>query len=332
MKISKEIKIGVVVLFALGIFVWGYNYLKGFDLFKKTEFYYAVYDNVDGLVPNNAVKINGLIVGQVNDIFFHPDGSGRIVVKFSLENKDYKFSKQSIARIASSSLLGANSLNILPGPQGKQALPGDTLKGEIQGSIQEEVNKAILPLKNKTEQLFSSVDSVITIFRSVFNDQTRDNLRKSFDNISKTIETLAHTSSQFDTLITGQKTRLASIIANVDDITANIKNNDQKLNHIIDNIALVSDSLVKADIVGTFTRAEQALGDFSKITQKINNGEGSLGLLINDKSLYNELDSSAKSLDALIKDLNENPERYVHFSVFGRKDKSKKNKQQNKTQ
>ncbi len=314
------------MLLSLSLFVWGFSFLQGIDLFKKSHDYYVIYNRVDGLRPNNSVELNGLGVGLVKDMYLHPDGSGRIIVKLSITNKDLKFRKSSTARIVGS-LLGAPTVSLISGKTGSFAEPGDTLVGDVQGSLQDEVNKALTPLKAKTEQMFSSVDSVITIFRSVFNDQTRNNLRASFDNISKTIATLAHTTGQFDTLITGQRSRLASIIENVDDITANIKNNDTKLNHIIDNIALVSDSLVKADIVGTFARAEEALGDFSKITQKINRGEGSLGQLINNDSLYNELEMSAKSLHNLIDDLNENPERYVHFSIFGRKkDKAPKTK------
>lgn len=307
------------MLLALALFVWGYNFLKGSNLFSKGNEYYVVYSNVNGLVVNSAVEVNGLGVGQVKKMYLHPDGSGRIVVTFSVTNKDLKFRKSSIARIVSNDLLGGRTVAIVPGSGGAFAEPGDTLQGEVQGSIQDEVNKTLQPLKNKTEQLFSSVDSVITIFQSVFNDQTRDNLRKSFDNISKTIATLSHTTSEFDTLITGQRSRLANIIANVDDITNNIKNNDAKLNLIINNIALVTDSLVKADIVGTFAKADKAMTDFSNIAQKINKGEGTLGQLVNNDSLYIKLDESAKSLNKLIVDLNENPERYVHFSIFGRK-------------
>lgn len=311
------------MLLALALFIWGYNFLKGVNLFSRGNEYYAVYTTVDGLVVNNPVEVNGLTVGQVKKMYLHPDGSGRVVVVFSVTNEDLKFKTSSIAKITSS-FLGAGAISLIPGKTGEFAEPGDTLIGDKQGSIQDEVNKAILPLKNKTESLFSSVDSLVTVFRSVFNDKTRENLRQSFDNISKTIATLSHTTSEFDTLITGQRTRLANIIANVDDITNNIKNNDAKLNLIVNNIALVTDSLVKADIVGTFAKADKALTDFSTIAEKINNGQGTLGQLVNNDSLYIKLDESARSLNNLIVDLNENPERYVHFSVFGRKkDKAK---------
>ncbi len=329
MKVSKEIKIGVVVLLSLALFVWGYNFLKGTDLFKSSNEYFVVYNNVDGLSINNPVEVNGLGIGSVKDIYLHPDGSGKIIVKFSITNKDFKFNNKSIVKIVSSDLLGTKAVQIFPSKDGKLAVPGDTLPGEVQGSLQDEVNKTILPLKTKAEQLLSSVDSVIVIFQSVFNDQTRDDLRRSFSNISATIATLSHTTAEFDTLITGQKSRLASIIGNVDDITKNIKDNNAKLNLIIDNIALVSDSLVKADIVGTINNVNKAMVDFADITKKINEGKGSLGMLINNDSLYNELNGSAKSLNILIQDLNENPERYVHFSVFGRK--AKKDKKDKKT-
>lgn len=329
MKISKEIKIGAVVLLTLGLFVWGYNFLKGTDLFKSSRDFYVVYSNVNGLSVNNPVEVNGLGVGSVKEIILHPDQSGRIVVKFSITNKEFNFKNKSLVKIISSDLLGTRSIQIFPSEKGETAMPGDTLPGEVQGSLQDEVNKSILPLKTKAEQLLSSVDSVIVIFQSVFNDQTRDDLRRSFSNIALTITTLSHTTAEFDTLITGQKSRLASIIGNVDDITSNIKNNSAKLNLIIDNIAMVSDSLAKTNIVGAVKKAENALLNFADITQKIKNGEGTMGMLLNDDSLYNELNASAKSLNTLIVDINENPKRYVHFSIFGRKDKKKDEKKVN---
>lgn len=312
------------MLLSLGLFVWGFNFLKGTDLFKKSNEYYVVYNSVDGLGINNPVEVSGLSIGSVKEMYLHPDGSGRVVVKFAITNKDFKFKNKSIVKIVSSDLLGTRSIQIIPSKDGKDAVPGDTLIGEVQGSLQDEVNKTILPLKTKAEQLLSSVDSVIVIFQTVFNDQTRDDLRRSFSNIANTIQTLSHTTAEFDTLITGQKSRLASIIGNVDDITKNIKDNNGKLNLIIDNIALVSDSLVKADIVGTISKVNKSMGDFADITKKINDGKGSLGMLINNDSLYNELNSSSQSLNTLIKDVNENPQRYVHFSIFGRKDKKPK--------
>jgi phospholipid/cholesterol/gamma-HCH transport system substrate-binding protein len=324
LKISREIKIGVVVLLSLALFVWGFSFLQGTDLFKKSKDFYVVYNNVDGLGVNNPVEVNGLSVGSVKEIYLHPDGSGKIVVRFAITNKDFKFNNKSVVKIVSSDLLGTKAVQIFPSKDGKVAMPGDTLPGEVQGSLQDEVNKTILPLKTKAEQLLSSVDSVIVIFQSVFNDETREDLRRSFSNISSTIATLSHTTAEFDTLITGQKTRLASIIGNVDDITKNIKENNDKINLIINNIALVSDSLVKANIVGTINNVNKSMVDFADITKKINEGKGSLGMLINNDSLYNELNGSAKSLNTLIKDLNENPERYVHFSVFGRKQKKEK--------
>jgi phospholipid/cholesterol/gamma-HCH transport system substrate-binding protein len=326
LKISKEIKIGAVVLLTLGLFVWGYNFLKGTDLFKSSRDFYVVYSNVNGLSVNNPVEVNGLGVGAVKEIILHPDHSGRIVVKFSITNKEFNFKNKSLVKIISSDLLGTRSIQIFPSEKGEDAMPGDTLPGEVQGSLQDEVNKSILPLKTKAEQLLSSVDSVIVIFQSVFNDQTRDDLRRSFSNIALTITTLSHTTAEFDTLITGQKSRLTSIIGNVDDITSNIKNNSAKLNLIIDNIAMVSDSLAKTNIVGAVKKAENALLNFADITQKIKNGEGTMGMLLNDDSLYNELNASAKSLNTLIVDINENPKRYVHFSIFGRKDKKKDEK------
>lgn len=321
MKGKKEIILGLLILVCIGLLVWGINFLKGTDIFKNQRSYYAVYDKVDGLAPNNPVQVNGLQIGVVNSVNLHPDGSYRLVVKFSITDDKFSFPKKSVARIVSMDLLGSKALQIIPSKEKNLAAVGDTLIGDLQGSIQEEVNKTIAPLKAKTEQLLSSVDSVVVIFRTVLNEKTRDNLIRSFENISLTIKNIASTSGNLDTLIKGETKRIPKILANVESITENFKNNNDKLNNIIQNFATLSDTLAKVELAVTIAKTEKAMSDFALITEKINRGDGSLGMLINNDSLYNELKASATNLERLIKDINENPNRYVHFSIFGRRNK-----------
>ena len=166
-----------------------------------------------------------------------------------------------------------------------------------------------------------SIDSAMTVIRYVFNENTRRNLEKSFDNITSTIANLEHTTQNIDTLVSAQKGRMAIIMANIESITTNIKNNNQKISEVLSNFSKISDTIVKANIGSTITTLNNTLSKTSEIMSKIEKGEGSLGLLINDKKLYNQLDKSSKDLDLLLEDMRLNPERYVQFSVFGKNPK-----------
>lgn len=201
------------------------------------------------------------------------------------------------------------------------AKSGDTLTSDIQPSITEEVSYQMLPIKRKAESVMASLDSVLSVIQYVFNEDTRENLAHSFESIKFTIQNLEHTTYNIDTLVTTQRNRLAVIFDNIESISTNIKNNNAKLANIISNFSTLSDSLSKAKIVSTINSANKAMLNFSEVTEKINSGEGSLGLLINNDSLYNQLAKSSKDLDLLLEDLRLNPQRYVHVSVFGKSPK-----------
>jgi phospholipid/cholesterol/gamma-HCH transport system substrate-binding protein len=278
-----------------------------------------VYNQVNGLVDANWVMINGVKVGEVRDISFI-DTKGRVLVQFSIDNK-IKIPLNSISRIYNSDVLGSKAIEIVLGDSSVMAKSGDTLRSQIQPSITEEVSYQMLPLKRKAESLMASLDSALAVIQYVFNESTRENLKHSFESIKNTISNLEHTTYNIDTLMTTQRNRLSQIFANIESITSNFKNNNSKLTNVISNFSSISDSLSKVKIVKTINKADDVLKDFSEITAKINKGEGSLGLLINNDSLYNELDKSSKELNLLLEDMRLNPQRYVHFSVFGKNPK-----------
>ena len=330
MKIKREIKIALVVILAIGIFVWGFNFLKGKNVFSTKRYLYAVYDQVNGLVEANPVLINGLKVGQVDDIYFKPDGSGKIIVKMLITNNDIKIPKNTVAKIFASDFMGSKAIDLRMTDtiKGKTinskivwANSGDTLYSAIATSIQEEVSVQMLPLKQKAERMMSSMDSVLAVIQYIFNEDTRENLAKSFESIKFTIKNLESTTFNIDTFVTTERYRLSSILANVESISTNIKNNNQKITNIINNFSSLSDSLSKSKIVSTITNANKAITDFSTIMEKINSGEGTMGMLIHNDTLYKNLAKSSKDLDLLMEDMRLNPKRYVHFSVFGKSGK-----------
>jgi phospholipid/cholesterol/gamma-HCH transport system substrate-binding protein len=329
-KIKREVKIALVVILAIAIFVWGFNFLKGKNVFSSKRYLYAVYDQINGLVEANPVLVNGLKIGQVDDIFFKPDGSGKIIVKMLITNSDIKIPKNAVAKIFASDFMGSKAIDLKMADTtfGKKinlktgwAKSGDTLQSAIATSIQEEVSVQMLPLKQKAERMMSSMDSVLAVIQYVFNEDTRENLAKSFESIKFTIKNLESTTFNIDTFVTTERYRLSSILANVESISSNIKNNNQKITNIINNFSSLSDSISKSKIVSTIDNANKAITDFSTIMDKINKGEGSMGMLIHNDTLYRNLQKSSRDLDLLMEDMRLNPKRYVHFSVFGRSGK-----------
>jgi len=321
-KIKREVKVGILVAASLAFFYWGFNFLKGRNFLSNSKLYYAVYNQVNGLASANWVMINGVKVGEVRDISFI-DAKGRVLVKFAVDNY-VKIPRNSISRIYNSDVLGSKAIEIILGDSIVFAKNGDTLKSDIQPSITDEVSYQMLPIKRKAESLMGSMDSVLAVIQYIFNENTRDNLKHSFESIKITIKNLEHSSFYFDTLMSTQRNRLSQIFYNIESITNNFKSNNASLTNIINNFSSISDSLSKAKIVRTINKADEVLKNFSDITEKINKGEGSLGLLVNNDTLYTELKKSSIELNLLLEDVRLNPQRYVHVSVFGRNPKRNK--------
>lgn len=318
-NIKREFKVGVLIVACLVFFYWGFSFLKGRNYLSSNRIFYAKYEQVNGLVDANYIMINGVQVGRVSDISFI-DNNGGVLVTFSVEN-DIKIPRNSMARIYNSDVLGSKAIEIVLGDSTVLAQSGDTLRSMIQPSISEEVSYQMLPLKAKAESLMASLDSALAVIQYVFNESTRENLRNSFESIKNTIANLENTTYNLDTLMTTQRSRLSVIFANIESITTNFKNNNSKLTNVINNFSNISDTLAKANIVKTIEKANGVLANFAEISEKINKGQGSLGLLVNNDSLYVELDKSAKDLNLLLEDLRLNPQRYVQISVFGKNPK-----------
>jgi phospholipid/cholesterol/gamma-HCH transport system substrate-binding protein len=316
MKVKREVKIAAVFIIALVGFIWGFNYLKGTNLLFKRLTLYAVYDEVGGLTSANPVFLNGLKVGQVNDVYFVGGGSTRIVVKIMIA-EDVPIPVNTIARIVSSDLMGSKAIDLNLGDSPILVQPYDTLISAIQATLQEEVNRQVQPIKNKAEELLSSLDTLVTAIQTVFDDDARSNIGQSFESIRATIRSLEHTSYTIDTMVQAERTRMGLILENVEAISANLRNNSEAISTSMQNLASISDSLAAVNLKQTFDHLEQSMNQISSILEKIDDGQGSLGMLINDPRIYVELESASKELNQLIEDMKLNPGRYVHFSVFG---------------
>ncbi len=315
MKLSKEFKIGLIVIISLALLYWGFNFLKGEDIFSNERVFIALYKDVGGLDKANPVTVNGLTVGHVRDMNFSNDGKANVVIELIINNS-IAIPKNSIARIASSDLLGSKTVEIILGTSTEYAVSGDTLISEVEISIKEEVSRQLKPLKNKAEGLLVSIDTVITMLNSLFSKTNTDNISRSVAHIAGSFENLEKTTSTLDELMTEEKNRVERILINVESITQNLKNNEDKLNNIFANFSAISDTLAKARFYETIQEVYSTMNELSDISKKINTGEGSLGMLVNDDSLYVELEKSSRDLNLLLEDIRLNPKKYFKISVF----------------
>lgn len=316
-KIKKEILIGFIATLSLGFAYWGFTFLKAKELFNNNRRVVVIYDRIAGLNVSNPVLINGFKIGHVTDIYLLPNDSlARIVVKFQLSNK-IDIPKNSIAKIESD-LLGTNKINIIFVPSDGFIKSGDTLRAEIATTIQEEVSQQMLPIKMKAEEMMSSLDSILVSIRYIFNRETQESIGQSFKNIQATIESLKSTSYNLDTLMSSQKNKMERIVTNIETISQNFASNSVVIDKMIHNFANFSDSLAAINLKQTLAKADRVLSDVESITYKINNNQGSLGLLVNDKKLYEELEATAKQMKELSEDIKLNPHRYINVSVFGK--------------
>jgi phospholipid/cholesterol/gamma-HCH transport system substrate-binding protein len=314
-KISKQVKVGFIFIVATAILIWGIMFLKGLEIFSKSRTFYAVYDHVNGLVVANPVSIKGMQVGQVRKMSFHPDRPGKILVELYIKN-ELPIPKNSVAKILSSDLLGSKEVSIELGNSTVMINDGDTINAETDATLGEEVNRQLLPLKRKAENLISSIDTIATIIQQVLNQNTRANLVEAIEHVKQALENIAHTTFYLDTLVGSQRNHLAGIITNIESISANIQKNNGKIDNIIRNFSDVSDSLAKANIPATIGQVNAAILKLTLVLDKINKGEGSIGMLVNDENLYKEVTKAARDLNLLLEDIKANPKKYVKVSVF----------------
>lgn len=315
MKLSKEFKIGFVVIISLALLYWGFNFLKGEDIFSNERIFIAVYKDVSGLNKANAVIINGLNVGHVRDMYFGNTGDATVVVEMILNNP-IPIPKNSVAKIISSDLLGSKTVEIKLGDSEIMASSGDTLSPEIEASIKEEVNRQLQPLKNKAEGLLSSIDTILTMLNGLFNPANLENITRSVEHMANSFENIDGTTGQLKEIMESQRARIEMIIKNIESISDNLKNNEDNLNTILTNFSSISDTLAKAQIAETIENLKNTLNQMAYIAEKVNSGEGSMGLLVNDDSLYVELKKTSKDLNLLLEDIKQNPKKYLKFSVF----------------
>lgn len=305
MKLSNEIKATLIIIGGILLFLIGFNFLNGTSLFKSENIHYTFYDNVEGLQIGTKVTISGLTVGKVSAIDLSPT-SRKIMVTFTLRN-DLQFSNNSVAELYEAGLIGGKSIAIHPAyDQGVFLKDGDTLKATVKPGLTDVVNQQIAPLQQKLENVLTNADSLFVGVNKVLNEQGKNNLSATLTDLAATIKKVNSIANSFDQLLIKQKQNLSSSIENTAKITANVNQ--------------ITDSIAQLNIKQSIVEFDRTVAQLNTILTALDQGKGSAGKLLKDEGLYQNLEASTKEIELLIKDLKLHPKRYVHFSLFGKKE------------
>ena len=304
---NKEIRTGIIAIFTIVVLIYGINYLKGLNILDKNRIFHAKYDNIDGLLKGSVISLNGFNVGIVSNISLQSDNSLLVSVKI---NEDFDVPANSILKISNQDLMGTKGISVILGNSDLLAKNNDTLIAEIENSLQDEVNKQILPLKNKAEGLISSVDSLMVIFTSVLNTDARKNLASSFKNLDETFILMSESMKELNKLVVTNEKNISNSIKNFESITGKISDNNESIENILKKMSSISDSVSSKDI-------GDIIKNLNNITNKISAGQGNLGILNSDDQLYRNIEKTTNDISILVEEIKKDPKKYFNFSVLG---------------
>jgi phospholipid/cholesterol/gamma-HCH transport system substrate-binding protein len=305
LKVSREIKTAILVITSIILFIWGYSFLKGKNLFDNSNKLFVVYENVAGLAPSAPVTLNGLTIGKVNSISINPDG--KLLVELHITT-DFPIAKTSIAEIYDSGLVGGRQIAIKPNLLDKNyTVSGDYLQASSKLGLTDALAQQLEPLQAKIQQLLENADVLFSNVNDILDTQTRQNLKNSIASLNTTLSEFSVASKNINGLLAENKSNLNNTLNNVDKVSG--------------NFATISDSLAKANLGQTVRNLEKTLAKVDKIMAELEQGNGTMGKLIKDETMYTNFAKTSKELELLLQDLRLNPTRYVNVSLFGKKNK-----------
>ena len=308
MKFTKEIKVGFLAVLGIMMSVFSYNYLKGINLFDKNRKFIVKYEKVDGLSVSNPVTMNGFKIGKVQKINFNSKNTRELLVDIIIDN-DVIFPKTSLAELYETGLIGGKAIAIIPDYKNDStiAIDGDYLKGVIKPGLTELVNQILPQVQLQIEAVMKNAEIVLQNINTLFDDETKKELKSSIEDFSNLTSSLSETSDEISKLITDNSENLTNSLSDFRSASNNIKS--------------ITDSLNSDDIKSITINLNSLVNNLNSITTSLNNSEGTAGKLINDKSIYDNLENATNQLNRLIEDIKLNPSRYINFSVFGKKNK-----------
>ncbi len=305
MKLTREIKTAILVISSILLFIWGYSFLKGKNLFDSSKKLYVIYDSVEGLEPSSLVRLKGVAVGRVNTYNFLPNK--KVEVELSITS-DYPISKSSIAELSGSSPLGGKEIIIIPNDEDSSIIEsGGVLESRSKLGLTDALAEQIVPLKDKIDKLLDNANILFANFNDILDEKAKSDLKNSLAGLNKTMSEFSGVSKNLNSLLAENKNKLNQSFTNLDKTTA--------------NFAVMSDSLAKANLGKTVKNLEKTLASVDKIMSGIESGQGTMGKLMKDEAMYNNFAKASKELELLLQDLRLHPTRYVNVSLFGKKDK-----------
>lgn len=307
MKLSNEIKTAILVLSGILMFIVGFSYLKSNNIFSSDRVFFAIYDDIEGVSVGTPVTVSGFNVGSIQDISFYQNTMD-ILVKFRVENK-VKFSKNSVAQIYETGLIGGKALAILPN-NGPLAQSGDTLRSSIAPGLTELVNDKLSPLQEKIESTFVSADSLLKNINNVLDVNSQNQIKESFSQLSDLAINLKESAENLNSIINSNEIKINDIVSNVDNFSSNFSS----LSNSFSDVEVIIGNLIKTS------------NNLNSIIDEISSGDGTFNQLIYDDSMIKSLNEASNNLNLLMEDLRLNPKRYVHFSLFGKKNKEYQSK------
>lgn len=314
MTFSKELNTGVFAVVSILLFILGFQYMRDSKLFQVSREFHVVYPNVVGLERSAAVTINGMKVGKVSDIKLINSQGDAVMVTFIIED-DFEFSKSSVIKIYRSGIIGGNNLAVLTnGSDPMIAQAGDTLVGALESGMIDGLIEKFTPIEKSLLSTLTKVDSVMLDLDQVLDQAAKRHLRQSMADLSSTMDQLNQTATSLNTLVQHNEAYLNNTFADLGRTASNMAK-------ITDSIALINSATLLNDL-------SESMNALKQITAAMASGEGTLGALINDPSLYQNLEQVTKEAQKLVEDIKAQPKRYVHFSLFGSKEESSKEKDQ----
>jgi phospholipid/cholesterol/gamma-HCH transport system substrate-binding protein len=324
LKISKELKAGVIAIISIALLVFGINFLKGNSFFGGDDIYYAYFSNSGQLATASNVTLNGVIVGKVLDVEYVPKNpAGRKVkVTFTIQNHKVKLPVGSEVEIGSLDLFNKGMIITVGSDLSKGYLkPGSVLSGKVAVDMISQVKSYADPISQKVQAMMTSIDKMVTSVTSFWDATATSEIEKSMKEVKIAIERIGNVAKEIELLVGEERIKFAKIMNNVESITSNLKRSNEEVNSIVGNVKKITDDMVTSDFKGVIAKSSETLKTFNELLLKAKNGDGSLGKLIGDDKLYLQLVNTNNDLQELVGDIKVHPERYIHFSLFGTKTK-----------
>ncbi|MFI3330766.1 MAG: MlaD family protein [Rikenellaceae bacterium] len=312
MKIKKETKIGVFAVVSILLLYWGVNFVQGSDVLRRNNTYYASYEQVSGLKVASPVILKGLSIGVIQNMSYDPTKSENVIVEMSVKNK-YKIPKNSKAKVFSDGLMGGKALEIMLGDSDEYYKDGDTLISSIDKDLMSLAGSELDAIKIIAKEL---VDEVMITLKSV-----NILLASNQESVTATMQNLSSISSSLNDVVGSEAEQLKQLIANLNAMSKALSDNTSKIDNILGNVEGLTDSLSKSEFPTMVANLSNTMGELNTVLSGVNSGKGTLGRLAGDEALYDSLAIATSNLAVLLEDLKANPSRYVHFSLFGKKNK-----------